>query len=136
MIKAIKRSQMNFIAVPKYSEISVEKLWSFVHECENLKEYFPDLEVGKLPEIDFLMGILSSLRFDEMKELIKEARDNRALTCNNDTDLMVEVTKSAGDQLLSLLPTKSKYLFIGFNHNSLPWKSPFSSQEGCKAQAS
>ena len=70
------------------------------------------------------MGILFLLRFNEM-EFINEVRDNRVLTCNNDTDLMAEVTKSAGDHLLSLLPTKSKYLFIDFNDYSLPLKTHF-----------
>ena len=51
------RSEINFVAVPKYSEISVEKLWSFVQECEDILQYFPDMDEGKLPERDFMMGI-------------------------------------------------------------------------------
>ena len=104
----MRRSKVCFIAVPKYSEISVEKLWKFVQECEDLKEYFPDMEDGTLPERDFLMGLLCTLKSDEMKELIKEARDNRALSNNSDADMMIEVTDNARDQLLGLLPNKSK----------------------------
>ena len=52
----------------------------------------PDLEDGKLPERDFLMGILFTLKANEMKDLIQEAKDNRALTNNNDSDMMIEVT--------------------------------------------
>ena len=96
------------MAVPKYSEISVENLWKFVQECEDLKEYMPDLEDGKLPEQDFLMGILCTLKANEMKDLIQEARDNRALANNNDSDMMIEVTNLAKDQLLNLVPNKSK----------------------------
>ena len=102
------RSEINFVAVPKYSEISVEKLWRFVQECEDILQYFPYMDEGKLPERDFMMGILCTFKNAEMKELIKQARDSRALSNNSDTDMMVEVVETAKDQLLSLLPNKSK----------------------------
>ena len=83
----------------------------------------PDLEDGKLPLRDFLMGILCTLKNADMKALIKEARDNRALVNNTDVDMMVEVTNSARDQLLSLLPNKSKCFKVDDNSCSHTRKS-------------
>ena len=69
--------------VPKYEELSVEKLWAFVQEWPELVEYFPDLDQGKLPERFFIMGALWTLRGEEMKELIKNERENRSVVNKN-----------------------------------------------------
>ena len=47
--------------VPKYVELSVEKLWVFIQEWDDLLEYFPDIDSNKLPERDFMLGVLSTL---------------------------------------------------------------------------
>ena len=48
--------------VPKYAELSAEKLWAFIQEWDGLLEYFPDIDSNKLPERDFMLGVLSTLR--------------------------------------------------------------------------
>ena len=42
-----------------------------VQDCQELMMYFPDLNPGKLPERSFIMGILSTLRGEETKRLVK-----------------------------------------------------------------
>ena len=66
-------------------------------------EYFSDMDDGTLPERYFLMGLLCTLRSDKMKELIKGALDNRALSNNSDADMIIEVTDNARVQLLGFL---------------------------------
>ena len=56
----------------------------------------------------FLDGIILHFKSDEMKELIKEARDNKALSNNSDDDMIILVTDKAKDILLGLLSYKSK----------------------------
>ena len=62
------------------------------------------------PEWNFLMGLLCTLKSDEMKEMIKESEDNIALSNNNDVDMMIEVIDNGCDMLLGLLSYKSKCL--------------------------
>ena len=81
------------------------------------------MEDGELPERDFLVGLLCTLKSNEMKELIKEARDNRALSINSDANMMIEITDNASDQLLGLLPNKSKCFKGDVNSYSNTWKS-------------
>ena len=52
--------------VPKYSELSVAKIWGYVQECPDLLDYFPDLDPGKLLESKFLFKVMGTLRPDEM----------------------------------------------------------------------
>ena len=42
-----------------------------VQDCQELMMYFPDLNPGKLPERSFIMEILSTLRGEETKRLVK-----------------------------------------------------------------
>ena len=83
-------------------------------DSDDLKQYFPDIDEEKLPERDFIMGILWTLKTDVMKQLINETRERRAITNANDDNMMVEVTEAARDQLLSLLPQKSKHYYIHY----------------------
>ena len=94
--------------VPKYEEISVKKLWEFVKEWPDLLDYFPDYEPHQLPERFFIMGILSTLRRDEMRQLIYEARQNRSLANNDDEDQLIEMNSRIKDEIFSLVPLKSK----------------------------
>ena len=46
-------------------------IWEFIQEWDDLTDYFPDLDDSKLPERNFMIGILSTLREEEMRQLIK-----------------------------------------------------------------
>ena len=96
------------LSVPKYQEISVEKLWSMVKEWPDLLDYFPDYEANQLPERDFIIGVLSTQRISEMKELIKDARSHRSLANRKEEDEMIEMTYAAKNEIFDILPQKSK----------------------------
>ena len=117
--------------VPKYEELSVEKLWAFVQEWPELMEYFPDLEPGKLPERFFIMGILSTLRTGEMKKLIKDARENRSISSRADEDQLVWMTTKVKDEIFDILPQKSIIYYFAYNDCSDSRKSELLDEAGC-----
>ena len=110
--------------VPKYSEISVEKLWNMVKECDDIMDYFPDLDQDKLPERRFLMGILSTLRTEEMKRLISEARANRSITTQHDEDELIEMSLAVKTEIFKALPQKVSAYCYNYILNRLPKDVP------------
>ena len=55
-------------------------------ECDDIMEYFADLDQDKFSEMRFLMGIFSTLRTEEMKKFISEVIANRSITAQHDED--------------------------------------------------
>ena len=51
--------------VPRYKELGVKPIWSFVKEIPELLKYFPDLEDDELPDRSFLWGILLTKKNNE-----------------------------------------------------------------------
>lgn len=98
--------------MPKYEELSVSKLWSYAKNCDDLAAYFPDLDENKLPERNFMIGILSTLRNKEMRELIKESRKNRSVSNNPDQNELIEMTPLTRDEIMGVFPQKSKLMWI------------------------
>ena len=92
--------------VPKYSEIIVKVLWNFVKDCEDLCNYFPDYEADQLRERRFILGILSTLRSDELRQLIKDARKNRSIQENPDEDQLIDMDADKKEAIMSLFPQK------------------------------
>ena len=56
------------------------------------------------------MGILSTLRGEEMKGLIKNARENRSVANKADNNELVWMDKTAKDEIFEMLPQKSMVL--------------------------
>jgi hypothetical protein len=52
------------VPMPRYKELGVRPVWSFVKELPDLMEYFPDVGENGVPERSFLWGILGTLRPD------------------------------------------------------------------------
>ena len=70
---------------------------------------FPDLEAGTLPERSYLLTILSTKKPDEIKFLIQEAKSKRAVINSDDKDDLICVLPAIKDEILSVLPQKSKF---------------------------
>ena len=81
-------------------------------EVDDIKQYFPELEPGDLPERHYLMSVLSTVKKDELKELIEQAREHRSISNKQDVDMMVEMTQAARDQIFNVLPQKSKLIHV------------------------
>ena len=84
-------------------------MWQMVLEWEDLKQYFPDYDPPQFPEREFLFGVLSTLRENEMRQLVKEARDNRAIVNNENEDGLIEILPEIKEEIMSILPHKSKH---------------------------
>ena len=83
-----------------------------VQECEDVMSYFPNLAPNQLPERKFIIGILSTLRNNEMRKLIKNARKNRSLTNNPEKDQMIQMTSCIREEVMKILPQKSIVLVL------------------------
>ena len=61
-----------------------------------------------MPVRSFCLSILSTLRHEELKVLIQEARKHRSLTSETDDNNKIEMTPNIKDALFSILLQKSK----------------------------
>lgn len=63
------------LEVPKYQEISVTNIFEDAISDPELAKYLPSKKQlsGKLPERNFFFGVLSTLRWQYMKDIINEA---------------------------------------------------------------
>ena len=102
------RKDVAMQVVPKYPELSVDKVWAQLSQNEQAKKYFPDYAKGQAPERDYLFGIASSLFPDALRELVEEARIKRAKYDDPDNDELIEMTPDIKDKILSVLTQKSK----------------------------
>ena len=87
-----------------------------VQECDDLLLYFPDIEDHQIPERRFLMGILWTKRKEEMRNLIKTARSNRSISNIPDENDLIQMTPGTKDEIMKLLPHKSKMIII-YSHD-------------------
>lgn len=67
------------MAIPNYKEISVKNLYDDAMQDPLLSKYLPSKEQlsGKLPEREFFFGVMSTLKNNYMKEILKDANDMR-----------------------------------------------------------
>ena len=118
--------------VPKYSEISVKVLWNFVKDCEDLCNYFPDYEADQLPERGFILGILSTLRSDELRQLIKDALKNRSIQENPDEYQLIAMDADKKEVIMSLFPQKVCFHLIIFKIQTTPGRAYYLLKQGAK----
>ena len=96
------------IPVPFYEELSASNMWEFIKEVPDLIKYFPDFPEHVVPDRTDLFTILSTLKGDELKKLIKNAHNNRAIGNEDDNDKLIEVRNDIKDEIFSILNKKSK----------------------------
>ena len=97
------------IPIPMYAELSSTRIWNFVKEVPDLLKYFPDLPENMVPIREYLITIISTLRGDELKKLIKKSRDNRSLQNEVNQDKMIEIIRDIKYEIFALLNKKSKH---------------------------
>ena len=100
---------MNIYHLPKYQELSVKLIWEYIKSNEELCTYFPYYSSETLPNKEFLMGIISTIRPQEIYELIKSARDKRSISGDTDVGQLVKIEKSIKEDIFRVLAHKSKY---------------------------
>ena len=63
-------NDVRMIPVPKYSELSIAKLWPNIKEVPELNIYFPDLKENELPERKYTWSVISTLKPDVVKKVV------------------------------------------------------------------
>ena len=89
--QAITNDKAKLIPIPKYKELSTNNVWIKVKQVPDLMKYFPNLEDNWLPDRDFMWTILSTLREDEVKKLVKDARKNRDVGNEEDKQELIAI---------------------------------------------
>ena len=70
----LKKSEMVFIQVPHYEELSVKALWPQVAGDEEISKYFPDqFAVGKGPGREYFFNIINTVQPDFLKQMVEHA---------------------------------------------------------------
>ena len=66
--KLLKLSEVKYVHVPKYEELSVKKLWPLMHNVENFMVYMPDpTEDGRLPDRKYFWNVLNTVNSGYVK---------------------------------------------------------------------
>ena len=82
-------------------------MWELILQCDDLLEYFPDMEPGRLPKRCFTFKILSTLKTRELEQLINEAREHRSITNTDEPEDLIEMDGAIKNYIFSILPQKS-----------------------------
>ena len=105
----VSYSETKYIIVPKYSELSISKIWPFVKEIEDLNAYFPDLEEVEYPEREYLWTIVSTLCSENTKELIKTARNKRTTKERADQNSLIQIDPSIYQEISAIASQKRRF---------------------------
>ena len=89
--QAITNDKAELLPIPKYKELSTKNVWMKVEQVLDLMKYFPNLENNELPDSDFMWTILSTLRKDEVKKLVKNAWSGRDVGNEEDKQELISI---------------------------------------------
>ena len=68
------KSEVAFINVPRYEELSVKALWPQLSEDQDIAKYFPDeYRVGKGPGRDYFFNVVNTVQPDFLKRMVDHA---------------------------------------------------------------
>ena len=90
--------------MPFYPELAVNKIFPQLKDHATLKLYLPDLS-----ERAHFYTIVETLFPKGLDEIIKKARENRALNQNNDKDELIKMTPEVYQEIKELLSHPSKF---------------------------
>ena len=100
--------------IPSYPELSVKEIWPLVQKDEELVKHFPKYKLKQLPNKDYLFTVLSSLRGEELSELLYKAMKKRSIYDDRLNDEYVKVSNNWIEQFQNVvdLPSKFKQLIL------------------------
>ena len=108
----LKNKQVVCFKIPCYPEMATKNIWSLIKYNPDLLSYFPDLKNSQIPEKEFLLGILCTLKPDAVREIIATGKKNRSPNEQEDKDNLIEITGELMESIMNLYSMKSMY----------PWK--------------
>ena len=89
--------------------MSISKIWPLVKEIEDLNAYFPDLEENEYPEREYLWTIVSTLRSENTKELIKTARNKSTIKERADQNNLIQIDPSIYQEISAIAAQKRRF---------------------------
>ena len=89
--------------------MSISKIWPLVKEIEDLNACFVDLEENEYPEREYLWTIVSTLRSENTKELIKIARNKRTTKELADQNSLIQIDPSIYQEILAIAAQKRRF---------------------------
>ena len=69
-------------------------------------QYFPHYKANQLPSRKFMFNILATFRFEEIKNMIKNARKNRSAKTPDNENELVHITKEFYDEIRAVASQK------------------------------
>ena len=96
--------------MPRYRELSVDKVWPLLKDVKTLNNYFPDYNPNQLPDRKFMFTILSTFRFDVLNNMIKNANKNRSLDSKNKEAELVHISNKIYKEIDEVMTHKRKKL--------------------------
>ena len=67
----LKLSEVKWVNVPKYDELSVKKFWPLMQDVTDFMKFMPDpLPDGRLPERAYFWNVLNTVNSDYVAQLI------------------------------------------------------------------
>ena len=75
---------------------------------EELSQYFPDYTQKQLPERDYLFAIVSTLKSEELEDLVLEAQKKRSIYEAPEMGDFVEISTTFKEEIDRVLSKKSK----------------------------
>ena len=81
-----------------------------IKEVPDLAIYFPDYNDKQKPDRKYMFLLIATLRYDEVKMMLANARNNRALKEEADKDEFVFVERDMLKEIESVMAQKRKTL--------------------------
>ena len=118
----LKQDDVIKLHVPKYKELKVQALWNLVKDADEVFSYFPDYTDKQIPERDFLFKILSTIKTDIIRGMIKQSRDARSVVNQEDEDELILIKKDLMKEIKEVATQQSKLFCLNnqfFSHKGL-----------------
>ena len=130
LYRLLKKSKLIEVVVPRFNELKVENVWSLIREVEDINVYFPDLKEHQLPNREYMYSVLSTLRNEEVKNMICNARKNRSIDSKEKEEDLVYISNEIYEEINSVMAQKCKQNRIIKSYSIQGKSSAFAKKKG------
>ena len=96
--------------MPKFPELSVEKIWPFIKDDSELSKYFPKYKAKQMLNRDYLWTVLSTIRPDQVSNLRKEALEKRSVQNDKEIGETIKISNKWMESLNNTIDIPSKIM--------------------------
>ena len=94
--------------MPRFKELSVQSVWQLVKDVEDLIVFLPDYSDSQMSDREYMYSILASERYEVLKNMIDNARNNRARKYQEKNSDVVYIKKDLYKKIESVKTGKIK----------------------------